>query len=437
MVLRLTLILLVLISLLLMLSVLTATGVSPSATVAVDLYHVRNSTGVIGGLDILIESCPGCRWVLIVNPYDPLQWDLGERYKRMGYNVEIRHGGFEDGVLDGVDILIIGAVHREEEVISSFMEEELEIIAKWWASGGRKAVWVASVGDYIVEYPKINRLGSTCIISNNPPARAWGSTSQFEVNRLLEILGSRIRVDWASISSPQSPVEGIIVGGALGLKGGKVILPMAAPLYVVQDNTPLNPLYYSVDGVSVVVYADSEIINYDGKRYPPVFYEEGAKDSYPVMAVEKLDSRLIVVSGDTMIGGFIGAYASGCRLNAIQAGLYSSSWEWQVPEGEEVYRSETRAYEGPELVKATVAYTVRFIGGEGAEELLTRKPSTVTAVETPRATQGGAATPPETGYYVVDTPEARGDTDGLIVRVALAFIASFVIVLVLLRLLKR
>ena len=429
--LRFTLIPPVFISLLLVLSVLTATGVSPSVTVAVDLYHVR----YYSGLDILIESCPGCRWVLIVNPYDPLQWDLGERYKRMGYNVEIRHGGFEDGVLDGVDILIIGVVHGDGA--RGFGEGELENIAKWWASGGGKAFWVASVGDYIVEYPKINRLGSTCIISNNPPARAWGSTSQFEVNRLLEILGSRIRVDWASISSPLGPAEGLIVGGALGLAGGKVILPMAAPLYIVHEGSTYNPLYYSVDGVSVVVYADSEIINYDGKRYPPVFYEEGAKDSYPVMAVEKLDSRLIVVSGDTMIGGFIGAYASGCRLNAIQAGLYSSSWEWQVPEGEEVYRSETRAYEGPELVKATVAYTVRFIGGEGAEELLTRKPSTVTAVETPRATQGGAATPPETGYYVVDTPEARGDTDGLIVRVALAFIASFVIVLVLLRILRR
>jgi hypothetical protein len=192
---------------------------------------------------------------------------------------------------------------------------------------------------------------------------------------------------------------------------------MAAPLYVVQDNTPLNPLYYSVDGVSVVVYADSEIINYDGKRYPPVFYEEGAKDSYPVMAVEKLDSRLIVVSGDTMIGGFIGVDRwPFCGDKIMQAGLYNSTWLWQDP-----YKGgETRAYEGPELVKATVAYTVRFIGGEGAEGLLTRKPSTVTAVETPRATQGDTAT-----------------TDGLIVRVALAFIASFVIVLVLLRLLRR
>ena len=294
------------------------------------------------------------------------------------------------------------------------MEEELEIIAKWWASSGRKAIWVASVGDYTIEY-RIAKGGLFgCYISQG---KAEGRTSQFEANRLLKILGSRIRVDWASISSPLGPAEGLIVGGALGLAGGKVILPMAAPLYVVQDNTPLNPLYYSVDGVSVVVYADSEIINYDGKRYPPVFYEEGVKDSYPVMAVEKLDSRLIVVSGDTMIGGFIGVDRwPFCGDKIMQAGLYNSTWLWQDP-----YKGgETRAYEGPELVKATVAYTVKFIGGEGAEELLTRKPSTVTAVETPRATQGDTAT-----------------TDGLIVRVALAFIASFVIVLVLLRLLRR
>jgi hypothetical protein len=416
MVLRLTLILLVLISLLLMLSVLTATGVSPSVTVAVDLYHVRNSTGVIGGLDILIESCPGCKWVLIGDPW----WHefLTEMYKSMGYNVELRglwqKGSIREGVLDDVDILIIGAVHGEEEVISSFMEEELEIIAKWWASGGRKAVWVASVGDYIIEYRIAAGGPFGCSISQG---KAEGRTSQFEVNRLLEILGSRIRVDWASVSSPLGPAEGLIVGGALGLAGGKVILPMAAPLYIVHEGSTYNPLYYSVEGVSVVVYADSEIINYDGKRYPPVFYEEGAKDSYPVMAVEKLDSRLIVVSGDTMIGGFIGVDRwPFCGDKIMQAGLYNSTWLWQDP-----YKGgETRAYEGPELVKATVAYTVKFIGGEGAEELLTRKPSTVTVVETPRATQGDTAT-----------------TDGLIVRVALAFIASFVIVLVLLRLLRR
>jgi len=52
----------------------------------------------------------------------------------MGYNVEIRHGGFEDGVLDGVDILIIGVVHGDGA--RGFGEGELENIAKWWASGG-------------------------------------------------------------------------------------------------------------------------------------------------------------------------------------------------------------------------------------------------------------------------------------------------------------
>jgi hypothetical protein len=415
--LRFTLILPVFISLLLVLSVLTATGVSPSVTVAVDLYHVR----YYSGLDILIESCPGCRWVLIVNPYDPLQWDLGERYKRMGYNVEIRHGGFEDGVLDGVDILIIGVVHGDGA--RGFGEGELENIAKWWASGGGKAFWVASVGDYIVEYPKINRLGSACIISNNPPARAWGSTSQFEVNRLLEILGSRIRVDWASISSPQSPVEGIIVGGALGLKGGKVILPMAAPLYVVQDNTSLNPLHTSLEGVSVVVYSESTISDHDNQS--PVFYRVEAREAYPVMVVERRDNRMFVVSGDTMIGGFLDAEIltriGTCYIRPLQAGLYNSYWEWLTQTGE--LRRES--FNGPELVKATIADAIRFVAGDQAEKLLPGKPKT----EAP------------TGYTTVHAEYNREGERRVWLRISwlsiAAFILAFVIVLFLLRLLRR
>ncbi len=41
-----------------------------------------------------------------------------------------------------------------------------------------------------------------------------------------------------------------------------------------------------------------------------ISYEKGAKGSYPVMAVERLEDRMIVVLCDTMVGGFIGAYAS-------------------------------------------------------------------------------------------------------------------------------
>jgi hypothetical protein len=41
-----------------------------------------------------------------------------------------------------------------------------------------------------------------------------------------------------------------------------------------------------------------------------ISYEKGAKGSYPVMVVERLEDRMIVVLGDTMVGGFIGAYAS-------------------------------------------------------------------------------------------------------------------------------
>ncbi len=412
-----------------LLSVLAWAGGSPVVTIAVDLYHAPYSNG----LDTLIESCPGCRWILLGDVW------VGdaERYRGMGYSVEVRPGGFGEGVLDGVDILVIGAVHGAR--VRGLEGWELENLARWWASEGRRVVWIASVGDYIVEYPKIMSLGFTCVVSNNPPARAWGWDSQFNANTLLETLGSRIRVDMASTSSPWSPVEGVIVGGALGLAGGKVILPMAAPLYAVQGNTSLNPLNTALDDVSVVVYAESTILNYDNPREvrdpsrDPFFYEIGAKGSYPVMVVERQDSRMFIVSGDTMIGGFLGAYASGCSLIASQAGLYSSYWEWPTPAGD-VRKVD---YNGPELVKATIAYAVRFIAGERAEELLTRKPVAETTTITETTTTGYpeswyATQTLGTGSYV----EGESLT-GLLARLALVFIVTFVVVLSLLRLLRR
>jgi len=416
-----------------LLGVLIASGGNPVVTIAVDLYHAPYSNG----LDVLIESCPGCRWILVVYAYDPGAWALGDRYRGMGYNVEVRQGGFGEGVLDGVDMLVIGAFHGDRA--RGFEDWELGSLTGWWASGERRVIWIASVGDFIVEYPRITSLGPTCIVSNNPPARAFGWHSQFNANRLLEALGSRIRVDMASISSPWGPVEGFIVSGALGLKEGKVILPMAAPLYVVQGNTTVNPFNTSLEGISVVVYAESTISNYDNPREvrdlskDPVFYEKGAKGTYPVMVVERLEGRMVVVSGDTMVGGFIGAYASGCHLNVIQAGLYSPYWEWPASTGE--VRKEN--YEGPALVKATIAHAVRFIAGERAEELLSRKPRTETTTEHTMYTTGYPESwyvtqAPETGYYVEGERLAE-----LLTRLALVFIVTFVIVLSLLRLLRR
>lgn len=75
-----------------------------------------------------------------------------------------------------------------------------------------------------------------------------------------------------------------------------MILPMATPLHVV------------LGGCKRVVYVESAVSNHDMED--PISYEKGAKGSYPVMVVERMEDRMIVVLGDTMVGGFIGAYAS-------------------------------------------------------------------------------------------------------------------------------
>ena len=434
--LRLTLLLLVLASLLL--AFLAPAGGSSVVTVAVDLYHAPIDLNLpedpsMYGLDVLIESCPGCKWVLltryilitsgnntIYTKYSSIM-PVVDKYRSMGYNVEVREvgeDGFREGALDGVDILVIGAVHGRD--IKGFSEAEFENLARWWASEGRKVVWIASVGDYIVEYLELR---ASLLICTTSKASAPGGHSQFNANMLLETLGSRIRVDWASISSPQSPVEGIIVGGALGLKGGKVILPMAAPLYVVQDNTLLNPLHTSLEGVSVVVYSESTISDHDNQS--PVFYRVEAREAYPVMVVERRDNRMFVVSGDTMIGGFLDAEIltriGTCYIRPLQAGLYNSYWEWLTQTGE--LRRES--FNGPELVKATIADAIRFVAGDQAEKLLPGKPKT----EAP------------TGYTTVHAEYNREGERRVWLRISwlsiAAFILAFVIVLFLLRLLRR
>jgi hypothetical protein len=108
-----------------LLGVLIASGGNPVVTIAVDLYHAPYSNG----LDVLIESCPGCRWILVVYAYDPGAWALGDRYRGMGYNVEVRQGGFGEGVLDGVNMLVIGALRGDRA--RGFEDWELESLTRW------------------------------------------------------------------------------------------------------------------------------------------------------------------------------------------------------------------------------------------------------------------------------------------------------------------
>ena len=86
--------------------------------------------------------------------------------------------------LKGVDALVIG---KMKDYKSVFSPEEVKAIADWFKQGG-KFLWVGADSDYVEPYL-------------NPKDTSFKAG---EPNKILEAIGSSIRVDYASLEDPES-----------------------------------------------------------------------------------------------------------------------------------------------------------------------------------------------------------------------------------------
>lgn len=108
---------------------------------------------------------------------------LEDYLRSWGYEVKELTSITSDS-LKGVDVLIIG---KMKDYKSGFKPEEIQAIASWFKQGG-KLLWVGSDSDYVEPYL-------------NPEDTSFKAG---EPNKILEAIGSSVRIDYASLEDPES-----------------------------------------------------------------------------------------------------------------------------------------------------------------------------------------------------------------------------------------
>ncbi|MCE4612110.1 MAG: hypothetical protein F7B17_09085 [Desulfurococcales archaeon] len=277
----------------------TVSALTPAAqegpVIAVDLSHGQPDEGV----ETIIASCGGCRWILIL--LDEAQREA-VRAEVLEAADEVRLGGLTPENLSDVDVLLIG------QATSLLSADEVEAIRQW-ASQGRKAVWVAGDSDYPAQGSEI---------------------AQQAVNQVLEALGSSIRIDYVSVEDYTSNagrsyrVVGVVDPDPpftflkQGLpNGGKVLFHGPGALYAIGANgEPVNPLKkpeLKPEGVYVIVRTteDSKSVEHQTAEtggLSAVYYDplndEVNTGPFPLMMAEIKGNLMIVASSETMYGGY-------------------------------------------------------------------------------------------------------------------------------------
>jgi hypothetical protein len=206
-----------------------------------------------------------------------------------------------ESVLADAQFLFLGSVYG-----SSFTDAELAAIMVWFGQG-EKTIWVGGDSDY------------------------GASTIPFEMNRVLRVIGSKLRFEHTSLEDPitncaagyrpranvtntmDAEVAGIVadINTTKGvLFHGPTVLygfynGMAVPL-----ETMMVPNVYWVmkSGASGIIVDADPTIN------PPLVHEVGAQGSFVMMAVEKFvcgkGSSKVIVSSENPYGGYQPMYSS-------------------------------------------------------------------------------------------------------------------------------
>jgi hypothetical protein len=132
------------------------------------------------------------------------------------------------------------------------------------------------------------------------------------------------------------------------------------------NNTIANPIEATTQGIEVVVVANASLSTVDPAYHRSFrahgLYKPGEIRAYPAMVIENKSTCIVIVSGDTMVGGMLWAFQTGCRLELIEGGLYMNRW----PPGTE---NQTE-YSGSLLVRRIIEYIVKSMAGDVADRLL-------------------------------------------------------------------
>lgn len=186
---------------------------------------------------------------------------------------------------------------------NNFTGEDLTFIKEWFALGG-KLLWVAGDSDF------------------------GGFFLAGDLNPVLEEVGSVLRLDAGAVDDPVSN-DGAsyrVVANQLGdgpisdeikdyVGVGNFTMPFHGPtsVYYVKDGAPADLREADLENVEVVVKSspNATAIDQDLSAGPGDYYASiNAKGNLPLLAVEKMDTNYVVVSGEGVFRDYKNMYGN-------------------------------------------------------------------------------------------------------------------------------
>jgi hypothetical protein len=206
-----------------------------------------------------------------------------------------------EAILGDAQFLFLGSVYG-----ATFTDAEIAAIGAWF-SQGEKTIWVGGDSDY------------------------GASTIPFEMNRVLRAIGSKLRLEHASLEDPitncgagyrpranvTNTMDAEVAGIVAGINTTKgVLFHGPTVLYAVDKGMAVPLETMMVDNVYWVMKSGASgiIVDADPTVNPPLAHEIGAQGSFVTMAVEKYvcghGNCKVIVSGENPYGGYQPMYSS-------------------------------------------------------------------------------------------------------------------------------
>lgn len=203
--------------------------------------------------------------------------------------VEI-NGTITSSALANVQFLILGSVFGK-----NYTSDEVAAVKSWFETG-RKAIWVSSDSDY--------GGGNYIIVNTNRMLEAIGSKIRVEPTQVLDPVSNAkadYRVVAKVLNTADSEVASIVKGVAGTLYHGPTILAgIQDGKWVPLETTKIENVYWVVKTSADSVITDMDLPK--GAEFGPKAHENGAKGSFVIFAVEKFagpqkNSKIIVTGG--------------------------------------------------------------------------------------------------------------------------------------------
>lgn len=179
---------------------------------------------------------------------------------------------------------------------ANFTEEEIRSIVKWF-NKGYKVLWLSSEGDY-----------------------GEGFLRQVEINKILEAIGSRLRVEYATVQDPflnAGTVYRVFAvpcgpswAKALTKNVRRVLFHTPSPIIALVNNTYVKLEERSIPYIYAIMCSSNRSFIADFNPPSPQAHVVGEVGSTVLMALEVFDDikSIVIVSGSAPFNHFTGMY---------------------------------------------------------------------------------------------------------------------------------